>query len=74
VVIDDTGKVARAKARRGMGHGIDEVVVATVEQWVFYPAMRNGRAVASEQELHFHYERGRAADPCGWDCFALAGR
>jgi protein TonB len=74
VEIDDTGRVSAARAKKGMGHGIDEVVVATVEQWIFYPAIKNGRPVTSQQELHFHYDRGRGVDACGWDCFQLAGR
>ncbi len=42
----------------GLGYGVDETVIATVEQWVFHPALASGRPVASEQELHFHYEKG----------------
>jgi protein TonB len=74
VEIDDTGRVASARARKGMGHGIDEMVIATVEQWLFYPATKHGRPVASEQELHFHYDRGPGAQPCGWDCFELTAQ
>jgi protein TonB len=74
VLIDDTGKVADARTTKGMGHGIDEMVIATVEQWVFYPATKNGRPVSSEQELHFHYDRGRGDQACGWECFALEGQ
>jgi TonB family protein len=70
VEIDDTGHVAQVHARRGMGAQIDDLVVATVEHWVFYPAMRNGHAIPSERELRFHFDRRR--DPnCGWECFAL---
>jgi periplasmic protein TonB len=74
VEIDDTGRVSAARARRGMGHGIDEVVVATVEQWLFYPAIKNGRPVTSQQEIRFHYDRGQGEQACGWDCFQLEGR
>jgi protein TonB len=74
VEIDDTGRVSAAKASKGMGRVIDDMVVATVEQWLFYPAMKNGHPVTSQQELHFHYDRGRGAEACGWDCFQLAGR
>lgn len=58
VVIGVDGKIADLKMVSGLGHGVDETVIATVEQWVFHPALSNGRPVASEQELHFHYERG----------------
>ena len=58
VVIDATGRIAKYTIARGLGHGIDETVLATIQQWTFQPATRNGQPVASEQELLFHYERG----------------
>ena len=58
IVIDTTGKVADIKIANGLGHGIDETVIATVQQWTFHPATRDGQPIASEQELHFHYEKG----------------
>ena len=57
IVIDATGKISDLKITNGLGHGIDETVIATVQQWTFHPATRNGEPVASEQELHFHYEK-----------------
>lgn len=58
VVIDKTGRIAKSTLTRGLGNGIDETVLATIQQWTFQPATRNGVPVASEQELLFHYERG----------------
>jgi protein TonB len=58
VVIDKTGKIAKSTLARGLGNGIDETVLATIQQWTFQPATRNGVPVASEQELLFHYEKG----------------
>jgi protein TonB len=58
IVIDVTGKISDLKMTQGLGHGIDETVIATVHQWTFHPATKDGQPVASEQELHFHYERG----------------
>lgn len=58
VVIDKTGRVAKFTMTRGLGHGVDETVLATIKQWTFQPATRNGVPVASEQELLFHYEGG----------------
>lgn len=58
VVIGVDGKIAEVKMVSGLGYGVDETVIATVEQWVFRPALSNGKPVASEQELHFHYEKG----------------
>ncbi|WP_353072756.1 energy transducer TonB [Tunturiibacter gelidoferens] len=57
IVIDTTGKIADIKMTSGLGHGIDENVIATVQQWTFHPATKDGQPVASEQELHFHYEK-----------------
>ena len=57
VVIDSAGKIADIKMTSGLGHGIDENVIATVQQWTFHPATKDGQPVASEQELHFHYEK-----------------
>jgi len=57
IVIDSTGKIADIKMTSGLGHGIDENVIATVQQWTFQPATKDGEPVASEQELHFHYEK-----------------
>jgi protein TonB len=57
IVIDTTGKIADIKMTSGLGHGIDENVMATVQHWTFHPATKDGQPVASEQELHFHYEK-----------------
>jgi protein TonB len=58
VVIDANGRIAKFTMTRGLGHGVDETVLAAIRQWTFQPATRNGIPVASEQELLFHYERG----------------
>jgi len=57
-VIDEHGNVAQLTLVQGLGAPIDQDVIATVQQWHYTPAMKNGVPVASEQELHFHYERG----------------
>jgi periplasmic protein TonB len=57
IVIDSTGKIADVKMASGLGYGIDETIIATVHQWTFHPATKDGQPVASEQELHFHYEK-----------------
>jgi len=58
IVIDPNGHVAKYTMEHGLGHGIDETVLATIQQWTFQPATRDGIPVTSEQELLFHYERG----------------
>ena len=57
IVIDSTGKISDIKVARGLASTIDQTVIATVQQWTFHPATRDGQPIASEQELHFHYER-----------------
>jgi len=58
VTIDETGKISDLKLVSGIEHSIDETVIATIRQWTFNPANRDGHPIASEQELHFHYEKG----------------
>ena len=58
VVIDEQGHIAKSTLTRGLGDGIDATVLATIQQWTFQPATRDGKPVPSEQELLFHYERG----------------
>jgi protein TonB len=71
IQIDDRGRIAQLHKRRGMGDAIDEMVIATVEQWLFRPAVQDGKPITSDQELHFHYERNRNVGGCGWECFTL---
>ena len=59
VTIDAAGKIVDLKKLSGVGYGIDESVIATVQSWVFHPATKDGTPVVSEQELHFHYEHTR---------------
>lgn len=56
-VIDEHGKIAQLTVVHGLGPAIDNVVIATVNQWVYTPAMKDGVPVPSVEELHFHYER-----------------
>lgn len=57
VTIDEEGKVVDTKLDQGLGHGVDEAVMAVLQTWTFYPATRAGKAVASAQQLLFHFER-----------------
>jgi len=58
VVIDSNGKISDIKLTHSLSPTIDQTVIATVQQWTFHPATKDGQPIASEQELHFHYERG----------------
>ena len=56
-VIDEQGKIRQLTLLKGITSAIDETVIATVQNWIYQPATRNGMPVPSEQELHFYYER-----------------
>lgn len=58
ITIDEQGKISDLKLIKGIEQSIDQFVMATVRQWTFTPASRDGQPVASEQEVHFHYEKG----------------
>lgn len=57
-VIDEHGRIAQLTLLKGVAPSIDQAVIATVRQWLFTPAIKEGVPVASEQEFRFHYERG----------------
>ncbi len=55
ITIDDKGNVRDMKLLEGLGHGIDEKVMATLWTWRFTPARFDGRAIASQQDVHFRF-------------------
>lgn len=57
-VIDVHGRISELTLLKGLGAAVDEQVITAVRGWTYSPATRNGAPVPSEQELHFHYERG----------------
>jgi protein TonB len=57
VTIDEEGKVVDTKVDQGLGHGVDEAVVAVLQTWTFYPATKAGKPVPSIQQLLFHFDR-----------------
>lgn len=57
IVIDEDGKVVDSHVDQGLGHGVDEAVLAVIQTWTFTPATKAGKPVASEQQLLFHFER-----------------
>jgi protein TonB len=60
VIIDITigpdGHLAQSTLIHGLGHPVDDTVLATIQSWTWHPATRNGTPIASEQELLFHYD------------------
>ena len=57
VEIDETGKVVDAHLDQGLGHGVDEAVLAVLQTWTFDPATKAGKPIPSIQQLLFHFDR-----------------
>ena len=55
VTIDTQGNVVEERLLQGLGHGIDERAIATVRDWRFRPATRNGVPIPSKHDVHFHF-------------------
>jgi periplasmic protein TonB len=55
VTIDDHGNIISTRLLSGLGHGVDERVVAVVQNWRYNPATRDGLPIASQQDVHFHF-------------------
>jgi protein TonB len=57
IVIDEDGHVVDTQVDQGLGHGVDEAVLAVLRTWTFDPATKAGKPVASKQQLLFHFDR-----------------
>ena len=55
VTIDEHGNVVELKLVRGIGYGIEDRVLATLRQWRFRPASKDGVTIASQHIVTFHY-------------------
>jgi periplasmic protein TonB len=55
LTIDAHGNVVEEKLLKGLGHGVDERVIALLRGWRFRPATRNGVAIPSKQDALFRY-------------------
>jgi periplasmic protein TonB len=55
VTIDEQGNVVGLKLIRGIGYGIEDRVLATLRQWRFRPASKDGVAIASQHIVTIHY-------------------
>jgi len=55
VTIDPSGMVVEERLLQGMGHGIDERVIAVLHDWRFRPATRNGVPISSKHDVRFHF-------------------
>jgi TonB family protein len=55
ITIDEKGLVSKTKLLQSLKQEIDEKCIAAVRNWRFRPAMIDGVAIASRQDVHFHY-------------------
>ena len=55
ITIDELGNVIDTKLLQGVHPEIDRKVIATLKQWRFRPATRDGRAIASKQDALFNF-------------------
>jgi TonB family protein len=55
VTIDAQGAVVETRVLQALGHGIEDKVVAALRNWRFRPATLDGMAVASKQDVYFHF-------------------
>lgn len=55
VTIDEKGEVVATRVLQSVGFGLDEIVVETLRHWRFIPAKVDGIAVASREDVHFHF-------------------
>ncbi len=57
VSVDAQGGVVKETLVKGIGNGLDQIVLDTVKQWRFKPATVNGKAVPTEAELIFPFDQ-----------------
>ena len=55
VTIDAQGKVVETRLLQGLGHGIEDKVIATLHNWRFRPATKDGVAIPSKQDVYFRF-------------------
>lgn len=55
VTIDVAGNITSKKVLQTIGYGVEDKVLAVLENWHFRPARMNGMPVASRQDVHFHF-------------------
>ena len=55
VTIDERGNVSETRLLASVKKEIDEKCIATLRNWHFRPAMVDGVAISSRQDVHFHF-------------------
>jgi TonB family protein len=55
VTIDAQGKVIETRLLQGLGYGIEDKVIATLHNWRFRPATKDGVPIPSKQDVYFRF-------------------
>lgn len=55
VTIDERGAVVKTVVLATVGFGLEDTIVDTLKRWQFTPATIDGVAVASRQDVYFHF-------------------
>ncbi|PYV51348.1 MAG: hypothetical protein DMG92_04785 [Acidobacteria bacterium] len=55
VTIDEGGNVTATRVIQSLQREIDDKVIATLKNWRFKPALVDGMAISSRQDVHFHF-------------------
>ena len=63
VKVSAAGDVLEATLVKGIGNGLDQLVLDTVKTWHFHPATVNGSPVATEAELIFPFNLSYPTSP-----------
>ena len=63
VKVSAAGDVLEATLVKGIGNGLDQIVLDTVKSWRFHPATINGNPVATEAELVFPFNLNYPTTP-----------
>jgi len=55
VTIDERGNIVSKLVLRSYSPAVDHKVLAALEDWHFLPAMRDGVAIPSKQDVYYHF-------------------
>jgi TonB family protein len=55
ITIDEQGYVTATKLLKAFGYGIDEKILATVRNWHYRPATRDGVPIPSKYDARWHF-------------------
>lgn len=56
IVVDEAGKVTRARVLGGPGHGLNEAALSAIRRFRFKPAVREGKPVSVETRFAYTFE------------------